>query len=83
MDVPKVRFKLLRDVTAEDLAMDSADPGEGYPPEHVIGPAGSLVELYMGYDDDPEVTEVTGFANDPFATGYVPTSWLAHVPEED
>ena len=77
-----VRFRLLRDVTAADLAMDSPDPDEGYPPEHVIGPAGTLVRLYEGDDADPRVTEVCDFANDPFASGYVPASWLAHVEEE-
>jgi hypothetical protein len=33
-------YTLLKDVTAADLAMDSTEPGEGYPPDYIIGSEG-------------------------------------------
>jgi hypothetical protein len=69
-----VPFTLTRDITAGDLAMDSPDPGEGYPSDHIIGPKGSTVTV-IGNEDNGWV-EVTGFANDRYAQGYLPLSDL-------
>lgn len=61
---------LARDITAADLAMDSPDPDEGYPADHVIGPKGSAVTIVGRSEDDPCI-EVTGFANDPYVIAFV------------
>lgn len=66
--------RLLRNITAADLAMDSLELGEGYPPDHVIGPVGSLVSVVD--DSDSEWTEVCCFALDPFAQGFIPAEAL-------
>jgi len=62
---------LKRDITAADLAMDAPDGDEGYPPDYVIGPAGSMVALI---DVENNYVEVDGFANDPYAAGFVQRS---------
>lgn len=69
---------LNHDVTAEHLAMDSPDPDEGYGAGDIIGPAGTPVTIV---DDEWPATEVdlievTGFANDPDASGYIERSWV-------
>lgn len=68
---------LARDITAKDLAVDSIEPGEGYPPNHVIGPAGSAVTIL---DADPvdDWVEVTDFANDRDVAGFVHRSYLTN-----
>jgi hypothetical protein len=63
---------LLRDITAAELAMESLD-GSGYPPGHVIGPAGSEVSVLSA---DGNLIEVTDFREDPYAAGFVPAAVL-------
>jgi hypothetical protein len=75
-----VRRTLARDITAADLAVDSLDPDEGYPPDHIIGPKGSEVELVENWEDGLFSLEVTDFANDPFVIGFVRTQDL--VPDD-
>ena len=74
---------LTRDITAADLAVDSPDPDEGYPPDHVIGPKGSEVTVVDETEDAWDAVEVTGFANDPYVIGFVSardlTSWTTVV----
>lgn len=73
---------LLRDITASDLAMDlamdSAEPGEGYPADYVIGPAGTTVRM-TGVEDG-DMIQVCNFAADPYAGGFVHRSDLGPVP---
>lgn len=63
-------LRLLRDITAEELAMDSYEPGGGYRPGEVIGPKGTTVRVVNDNGDD--WLEVDGFANDRTAVGFVP-----------
>jgi hypothetical protein len=69
------RFRLLRDVTAGYLAMDSDEPGAGYRQDDVIGPAGTTVEATGEWD--ASCVEVRDFANDEYAVGYVAPDDLA------
>jgi hypothetical protein len=69
---------LLRDVTAYDLAMESADGEEGYATNDVIGPEGSTVTLLD--DDGSGNIEVTGFLNDPYAEGFIDRLWAKEAP---
>lgn len=62
---------LLRDITAGELAMDSAD---GYSAGHIIGRTGTSVRV-MSRDGDG-TSEVTGFSDDPHAAGFVPDDAL-------
>jgi hypothetical protein len=55
-------------ITAAMLGMDSPDD-EGYAASDVIGPIGSTVNV-LNADEDHWI-EVGGFANDPFAVGFV------------
>lgn len=57
------------DITAAALAMDAVEGEEGYPADFIIGPAGSTVEIIDS--SDLHWVEVEGFANDPYAAGFV------------
>jgi hypothetical protein len=65
------RYRLLSDVTAEMVAVDSPEPGEGYPPEHIIGAKGTLVTGTGETDEAYGGIEVCDFSNDPFVVAYV------------
>lgn len=59
-------------ITAEMLAMSApgwCEGDEGYPPSYVIGPVGSTVQVLD--DEEDHWVECSGFANDPFAVGFV------------
>jgi len=71
------KLRLKRDITAEYLAMDAPAGEEGYPASHVIGPKGSTVRVIAR---DNEQVEVTDFANDPYAAGYVHQDDLEVIP---
>ena len=58
------------DITAAMLGMDAPEGEEGYPADHVIGPAGSTVRV-IDFDDGDHWVEVIDFANDPYAAGFV------------
>ena len=72
------KYELLRDITAADLAIVAFDQSlewEGYAPTDVIGPKGTTVtqtaESIHDGDDAFGSVEVTGFANDPYAIGFI------------
>lgn len=76
---PVVRPMILtRNVTADDLAIDSLDD-DGYAADDVIGTAGSVVQATG--EAEYNLIEVTGFINDPLAVGFIPASWAVAVPD--
>lgn len=76
---PEVRpLILIRNITAGDLAMDMHSDDGGYSADDVIGTAGSVVHTTGNAEND--LVEVTGFINDPYATGFVPADAVRAIP---